>query len=380
MIRSQGPGRAVYFYTDKFQGFDYGPLHPLRVDRLALVHELMGLCFPDQPPALARPASREELGMYHDRRYLDTLEQLSACRNAAGYHAFGLGAGDNPIFPRLYQWSALLAGATLQAAEEVMTGRRQVAFNIAGGMHHALAARAAGFCYVNDPVLALKKMVNQGFRAAYVDLDAHHGDGVQWAFYDDPRVLTISLHQHPDTLFPGTGYSREMGKGPGRGYSVNLPLRPDTDDDIYVRCFEEIVPPLLDAFQPDFVVTQLGVDAFLDDPLANLNLTTNGFGRCLRGLRDMCLGRWVALGGGGYDVINVARGWTLAWAVMLGREDELPAILPEEFRRRHGIPGRRRRLLDPPDKLRGRFYARAVRDAEEAVDHIKRNIFPILMG
>ncbi|CAO0823628.1 hypothetical protein DFAR_3800050 [Desulfarculales bacterium] len=266
----------------------------------------------------------------------------------------------------------------MQAAELVTRQGHPVAFNISGGMHHAMASRASGFCYVNDAAVVIKSLLARGLRVAYIDIDAHHGDGVQWAFYDSNQVLTISLHQHPATLFPGIGSVEEMGCNNGRGFSVNIPLWPDTDDDIYIKCFEEIVPPVIEAFQPDFFVTQLGVDTFLADPLANLNLTTNGFGHCLKLIRDMAMGRWIALGGGGYHVINVARGWTLAWAVMLGREDDLPRELPWEWCERLKLALDERWLLDSKEKIRGRLWNRAQRDAEEIIVYLKKNLFPML--
>lgn len=372
------PLEPAYLYSPEYQRFNYGPHHPLRIARLALCHELIGLCGLPHASEPFAPASREELGLYHDRRYLETLAELSAHPRASGYLAFGLGPGDNPVFPGVYEWSALLAGASLAAGRLVAEAGRPAAFNMAGGMHHALAARAAGFCYVNDAVLVIGRLRARGSRVLYLDLDVHHGDGVQWAFFESDQVLTISLHQHPATLFPGTGYLEEMGRGPGRGFAVNLPLWPDSDDDIYIQCFDRIVPPLVQAFAPDYLVSQLGVDTFFEDPLANLNLTTRGFGHCLRRLRELARGRWIALGGGGYDLLNVARGWTLAWAVMCGREGDLPEELPPDFVRRHRVAEDRRLLLDEDHHLRGRFWDRARRDAEEIIAHIQRHHFPIL--
>lgn len=376
------PNKALpepaYVYSDEFQRFDYGPQHPMRMRRLALTNELIGLCGLAAEAHPFAPASFEELMIYHDRRYLETLRELSASPMASGYVAFGLGPGDNPVFPGVYELSALMAGGTLAAARLVSREGAPAAFNLSGGMHHALAARAAGFCYVNDAVLAIRRLVEQGHRVAYVDIDAHHGDGVQWAFFETDKVLTISLHQHPATLFPGTGYQEEMGRGAGRGFAVNLPLWIDTDDDVYIDSFEAVVPPLLAAYQPDYVVTQLGVDTFLNDPLANLNLTTRGFGHAVRRFKELAWGCWIVLGGGGYNMINVARAWTLAWAIISGQEERVPEELPEEFVRRHRLTADERQLLDGDVTLRGRHWYRAERDAAEAVDFIKKNHFPII--
>lgn len=368
----------AYVYTDEFQRFDYGPQHPMRMRRLALTHELMELCGLQAKPCTFDPASFEELMIYHDRRYLETLKELSASPLASGYVAFGLGPSDNPIFQGMYELSALIAGGTLAAARLVSQEGLPAAFNISGGMHHALAARAAGFCYVNDPVLAIRRLAQQGKRVVYVDIDAHHGDGVQWAFFESDQVLTISLHQHPATLFPGTGYLEEMGRGAGKGFAVNLPLWIDTDDDVFMKSFDAVVPPLVEAFAPDYLVTQLGVDTFLNDPLANLNLTTKGFGHAVRCFKDLAWGRWIALGGGGYNMINVARAWTLAWAIISEQEGLLPEELPEEFVSRHRVHPDDRRLLDGDVQLRGRHWYRAQRDAADAVEHIKKHHFPIV--
>lgn len=377
MDRPPAPPAPAYVYSDEYQRFDYGPDHPLRISRLALTHHLIAACGLDQPAEEAAMATEQELALFHDSRYLETLRQLSD-QGEGGYVSYGLGPGDNPVFPGLYEWSALLTGASLAAARLVAQDGHQLAFSMAGGMHHALAGRASGFCYLNDIVVVIRHLLEQGHRVAYIDIDAHHGDGVQWAFFHSDQVLTISLHQHPATLFPGTGYMEETGTGAGKGYSVNLPLWPDANDDIFMDCFDRVVPPLIEAYQPDYIVTQLGVDTFLGDPLANLNLTTRGFGHCVRVIKDLADKRWIALGGGGYNVLNVARAWTLAWAIMTGREDQVPAVMPEEYCERLRIPQDSRQLLDDIESIQGRFWARSARDAEDAVAFIKKHHFPIL--
>jgi acetoin utilization protein AcuC len=243
-------------------------------------------------------------------------------------YLYGLGPGDNPIFPGLFNWSLLVTGATLQAVDFVADGRGEIAFNIAGGLHHAMSARASGFCYINDPVIGIMRLLNRGKRVAYIDIDAHHGDGVQKAFYGINQVLTISLHETGYTLFPGTGFENEIGEGEGEGYSVNLPFPPYTDDEVYLWVFEEVVPELVHVFQPDVVVTQLGVDTFYNDPLTNLHFSILGYEKVLKRIKGLAP-RWVALGGGGYNIFNVVQAWTLAWAVMNGIE--LNEKLPESF-------------------------------------------------
>jgi acetoin utilization protein AcuC len=372
------PPQPGYFYTDAFLRYDYGPMHPLRIGRLGMTHDLIGMVGLEQPSHPVKPASLADLELFHDRHYLEALQNVSNGGMHTGWGNYGLGPGDNPVFKGVFEWSALLAGASLSAGELVSKAGYPAAFNMAGGLHHALTARASGFCYVNDAAILIRRLLQYNLRVAYVDLDAHHGDGVQWAFYDDPRVLTISLHQHPATLFPNTGGYEEMGKAWGLGYAVNVPLWPDSDDEIYLRCFHEIVPPLIEAFKPDCLVTQLGADAFYADPLANLNLTTNGYGRVVKELRDMSPGLWIALGGGGYHVVNVARAWTLVWAIICGREDALPDRLPDEFRLKYKVPQDERHLLDPDIQLKGRHYERALEQAAKSVEHLHKNLFPLL--
>src|SRR5439155_1369055 len=242
----------------------------------------------------------------------------------------------------------------------VASGQATRAFHFAGGLHHALPGRASGFCYVNDAVLAILYLKARGLRVLYVDIDAHHGDGVQHAFYADSEVMTISTHERGDYLFPGTGFVEEAGGGEAVGYSVNLPLEPFTDSSVYLAAFEEVVPPLLGAFKPDVVVAQLGIDSHRTDPLTHLALDVQGFTRAVARIVEQAP-RLVALGGGGYDLSNVARAWTAAWAVMNGVE--LPAELPASFAedaRRYGF--RMRTVRDPAGRAglgcRGRPGAR----------------------
>lgn len=310
---------AAFVYTDELSHFSYGTDHPLKPFRLKLTFELIkacGLLAPDDPRLVApAPAGREALLDFHTPAYLDMLERSNGGTAPPGSEEFGLGYGDNPVFPGMYDWSRLVAGASLKAAELVDSGEAGIAFNISGGLHHALADRASGFCYVNDPVLAILLLLRRGRRVAYVDIDAHHGDGVQDAFYGSDRVLTVSLHETGETLFPGTGYAYETGEGAGKGFSVNVPLPPGAGDEEIVAAFRAKVPERVERFRPDVVVSQLGVDTFRGDPLAHLNLSTAGFTAMVKMIKQLSP-KWIALGGGGYDVATVARAWTLAWAIM----------------------------------------------------------------
>jgi len=244
-------------WDERLTAYDFGPGHPLapvRVELTVALAEAFGvLTEPGVTVVAPAAASTSELELVHDPRY------ITAVRTGAADAAFGLGTPDNPVFTGMHEASALVAGATLAAAAAVFGSRAQHAVSVAGGLHHAMRAMASGFCVYNDPAIAIKWMLAQGAeRIAYVDVDVHHGDGVQAAFYDDPRVLTISLHEHPATLFPGTGLASEIGSGQGRGYAVNVALPAFTGDAGWLRAFDAVVPPLLRAFRPQILVSQHG--------------------------------------------------------------------------------------------------------------------------
>ena len=231
----------------------------------------------------------------------------------------GLGTPDCPIFRGMYDYAALATGATLIGAEMILSGSAHVAFNPSGGYHHAFPEKAAGFCYINDNALACMTLAEAGKRVLYLDVDVHNGDGVAHAFYGRSDVMTISLHENPALLFPGTGFEHEVGEGEGRGYCVNLPLPAGTFDQAYMHAFESLVPPLIGAFDPDVIVFELGTDTLAGDPLAHLYLTNNTYVEIINGLLrfDKPI---LATGGGGYNVENTVRAWALAWTVLSGQE------------------------------------------------------------
>jgi acetoin utilization protein AcuC len=371
--------KTALIHSDRWQRFDYGAEHPLRMERLGLTWRLMDAYGLTRLQGMQRfeppPAGEADLRRFHTAEYLDVLKRADrgSLSGDAGLH--GLGPGDNPVFPGLWEAAQLAAGGSLLAAHLVAAGEVTRAFHFAGGLHHAMADRASGFCYVNDAVLAILHLRQRGLRVAYVDIDAHHGDGVQFAFFDDPRVLTISTHERGDRLFPGTGFVEEQGIGEGVGYAVNVPLEPYTDDSVYGRVFEEVVPPLLEAFRPDVVVAQLGIDSHRTDPLTHLALSVQGFARAVRRLTELAP-RLVALGGGGYDLQNVARAWTAAWAIM--NAIELPEALPPAFAAdaaRFGF--RTRSLWDAAVEVPEPIRSRASEYAARQLDAIKRDIFPV---
>ncbi|MGD2029782.1 MAG: acetoin utilization protein AcuC [Desulfobacterales bacterium] len=372
--------KAVLVFSDKFHHHSYGPGHPLKVERLRLTMDLIeeyGMFDTSSSPWVeAREAGEKDVILIHSPEYLNTLQTANSGTFPPQAWKYGLGSGDNPLFSGLYDWSLLVTGATLQCIHQILNENREIAFNIAGGLHHAMQHRASGFCYLNDPAIGIAKMVQDGLRVVYLDVDVHHGDGVEAAFYNTDRVLTVSLHQHGHTLFPGTGFPEDMGQGPGRGYAVNVPLAPGTDDDLYIWVFMELVPPLVHAFDPDILVTQLGVDTLATDPLGGLNLTTTGFSKIVREIKSWGL-RWVALGGGGYNIMNVARAWTQSWAIMKGVE--IPDRLPLNFVNKHRTElGQKLTLSDLPLKLKGAVAESARQMASSVVKKIKETVFPLL--
>jgi acetoin utilization protein AcuC len=305
---------ASVVWGDGYLAYDFGdhPMAPIRLDLTVSLTRSLGVL--DRVSIIEPvPATEAELLGVHSPDYLDAVRQASADQR---YHGFGLGSEDNPAFAGMYEASALIAGGSRVAAMQVWDGHAEHAVNIAGGLHHAAWNSAAGFCVLNDVVLAIRALLAAGAeRVAYIDLDVHHGDGVQAAFYDDPRVLTISMHQDPRTLFPGTGLPTETGEGDAIGTSINVALPPGTNDDGWLKAFDAVVPGAVTAFKPQILVTQCGCDTHHEDPLADLALTVDGQRAAYAQVHELAHraadGKWLALGGGGYGVLRcVPRSWT----------------------------------------------------------------------
>ncbi|BCA79722.1 acetoin utilization protein AcuC [Desulfuromonas sp. AOP6] len=369
----------AFVYSSRFADYSFGDDHPFKVQRYQLTYELirqLGLLASDTIKIIEAPLVDEEaLLSFHRADYLKTLKEFSRETTPRANFFFNLGDVENPVFPGLYDWARLGCGGTVEAARQVVRDGCRVAFNMAGGYHHAHAARASGFSYLNDAVIAINDMVGQGLRVAYVDIDAHHGDGVQEAFYHTDRVLTISLHESGEDFFPHTGFPWEMGEGKGFGYSVNIPFRAHSDDLIFEQAFRRIVLPLLDCYAPDVLVTQLGVDSLRTDPLTRLEMTTGSIELAARSFLGTGI-PWVAIGGGGYDKFNVCRGWALAWAIMTGKTvgDDLPA----EFRkiiRDMGMKGER--LRDMPHLALPDDFSRAEQTLGKVLRTLESRLFPL---
>ncbi|MCP2324790.1 acetoin utilization protein AcuC [Hamadaea flava] len=329
--------RSLVVWDESLLAYDLGehPLDPVRVRlTMALANAYHLLERPGVTVRKPAAATDEELGLVHRADYIAAVK---AAPDDFFFQGFGLNTSDNPVFDGMHEASALIAGATLTAARAVWAGEQDRAVNIAGGLHHAMPARASGFCVYNDPAIAIADLLAKGAeRIAYVDIDVHHGDGVQTAFYDDPRVLTISLHETPIALFPGTGFPEETGGPNAEGSAVNVALPPGTNDRDWLRAFHAVVPGLLRAFQPQVLFTQCGADPHRLDPLADLRLSVDGQRAAYHALRDLaeelCGGRWIATGGGGYALVEaVPRAWTHLLATITGDQLDPATLIPREW-------------------------------------------------
>ncbi len=379
------PDSWALIYSSRFDKFSFGEEHPFKIMRYRLTYELLcelGLLQHPEVRVVECPLAPESalLG-FHDPGYVATLKEFSLDETPRANFRYGLGDIENPIFHGVFDWALLGCGGTLEAARLVVDEGVRVAFNMSGGYHHAHAARASGFSYLNDAVVAIQGMVSRGLRVAYVDIDAHHGDGVQEAFYSSDQVLTISLHESGDDFFPHTGFPYELGEGAGYGYSVNVPFRCHSDDLIFEQGFSKVVLPMLKAFKPDVLVTQMGVDSLRTDPLTRLEMTTGIIEYAAREFLATKI-PWVCLGGGGYEKLNVAKCWTLLWSIIIGVE--VPNQLPPGFVSSIQKLGYTDRVLrDQPHCAQPNDFARAQEALDKNLAILQRRLFPlhgILLG
>ncbi len=330
--------RAALIWEPRLTTYDLGDRHPLDPRRLTLTVELMneyGLLSADTVVA-PRPATDEELELVHSPGYIEQVYEASDW--GAGLPVgSGLGTEDNPVVPGMHEMAALVCGASIVAVQEVLQGGHTRSFSIAGGLHHAHKHRAAGFSIYNDPAVAIAvaRRDRPGLKVLYIDIDAHHGDGVQEAFFADRDVLTVSIHQSGMHAFPGTGFAADLGDGPGTGSAVNVPLPRGATDACFALAMHEVVDPLARAFEPDVIVAQVGVDAHYSDPQTDLGMTLPGYrsvvGDIVSLADELCEGRLAALGGGGYHIVEVVPlAWTWTMSRLLGVE--LPDAVPEPWR------------------------------------------------
>jgi acetoin utilization protein AcuC len=378
--------RAALIWDPCLAAYDLGDSHPLNPLRLTLAVELMEAFDLLTPQVVISPsqATESELLLVHSIGYLEAVRQASDWASGFGM-VMGLGSEDNPIYPGMHEVAALTCGGTIQGIEEVLSGRLRRTFSIAGGMHHAHRSRAAGFSIYNDAAvgIAVAREQHPDLKVLYVDIDAHHGDGVQEAFAGSAEVLTISIHESGLYAFPGTGFPGEIGYGPGTGFSANVPLPRDATDECFALAFDEVVAPLARAFHPDVVVAQLGVDAQHDDPQTELGLTIPGYRSLVRGIiglaDELCDGRLAAVGGGGYHIVEVVPlAWTWVMAELGGVRlcDEVPEAWRTRVRSRLGCePPRSMGAGDHFDSPPGQA-ANVLALTAEQVREVRAAVFP----
>ena len=372
-------GLDVLIYSLDLSRTEYGQNHPFKPLRAKLMVELLNrfyLLFEDNQKIVEpEPIDEDLLCLFHERQYVDVLKKADAGEFTMEMLWAEIGTGDCPIFAGMFDFVLRVAGATYKGAQMLLNDSARMVFNPVGGLHHAGRDHAEGFCYVNDIAIAATDMVRQGKRVAYLDIDAHHGNGVQDAFYDSDKVLTISLHESGETLYPGTGFEKEIGTDAGRGYNVNIPFKAGTDDEVYLFAFEEVVPPLIRRFKPDILVAQVGGDSHKDDPLANLNLTSNGYKRIIERMKEFSA-KLLVLGGGGYNVFKTASLWTLAWSTLCG-------LVPvDQYVGRvggmmFGPEADAGTLDDPPFVIQGPQKEACFEQARRVVTYLKETVFPI---
>jgi acetoin utilization protein AcuC len=333
------PGPATAVFDPTLTEYDFGPSHPMSPVRVDLTMRLAGdLGVLDRLRTVPAPMAGDDLiATVHDAALIEAV--MRAGRDPTGFApSHGLGTDDNPVFPDMHRAASHVVGATAEACRQVWSGDSLHSANITGGLHHAMPDRASGFCVYNDVAVGITWLLANGAtKVAYVDVDVHHGDGVEKIFYDDPRVLTISLHETGQTLFPGTGFPQDNGGPDAAGSAVNVALPPGTADAGWLRAFHAVVPPLLREFEPEILVTQHGCDSHRDDPLADLMLSVDGQRASYLALHDLahevCAGRWVVTGGGGYALVEVVpRAWSHLLAVVGGQPLDPATMTPDSWR------------------------------------------------
>lgn len=368
--------QALFIHSAELDQYRYPPDCPFKTERAGMTRDMlisMGLLGDGEQRAPIR-ASRGALERFHAPRYLDVLAAAERGDLTSEGLFMGLGTPETPVFIGMTDYAALACGATLTAVDAVASGAARAAFNPSGGYHHAFPEKASGFCYVNDVALACLKLADAGKRVLFVDIDVHHCDGVQAAFYDRRDVMTLSFHESGEVLFPGTGFVGDVGEGEGKGYAVNVPFPPGVYDEAWLRAFRTVAPPLAGAFDPDVVVLEVGMDCLSGDPLAHLALTNNAYADAAAEVL-----RWgkpvVATGGGGYHPRNTARGWALVWTVLAGRDvrDDMTGLggVMMETADWHG--GLRDRVLAPDEATR----LQVDRALDATLEAVKAKVFGI---
>ncbi|MEM2058892.1 MAG: acetoin utilization protein AcuC [Thermoproteota archaeon] len=366
-------------YSDVYLKYDFGPGHPFNPYRYKLFFDLLkhyGL-LDKLRHVEPRMASEEELKLLHTEDYINKVRDLSL--KGCGM----LDSGDTPAFKGMFEASSYIVGGTLTAIDMVMSGRSEHSFNPGGGHHHASAGKGAGFCVFNDVAIAARYILEKwrAKKVMIIDIDVHHGDGTQWSLYSEPRTLKVDFHESGMYLYPGTGFVDEVGEGEGCGFMVNVPLPPRTYDDAYLYAFREIVPVLAEEFKPDVILQQCGVDAHFKDPLAHLTLTSKTYDEIASLMHDIAHktanGKYIMVGGGGYNVETVAKMWTIMTAKVLGIElaKTLPREWIEEFRALMGYEPSNSLFDDSAPYISEGLRRSIMADVEQVVKEVKKR-FP----
>ncbi|WP_144449972.1 acetoin utilization protein AcuC [Halalkalibacter nanhaiisediminis] len=331
---------SVFVYSEQQLSYRFSDEHPFNHMRLQLTYELLKNlhAINDQQILQPRMATDQEIALIHDEAFIEAVKSAGeGTLSESIANNYGLGTEDTPIFAHMHEAAALLVGGTLTAVDAVMEGRAEHALHLGGGLHHGFRGKASGFCIYNDSSIAIEYMKQKyGARVLYIDTDAHHGDGVQWAFYDDPDVCTLSIHETGRYLFPGTGQVHEKGSGKGYGFSINIPVDAFTEDDSFLEVYETAFREVVDFFKPDVILTQNGADAHHYDPLTHLCSSMRTFQRIPKIAHELaheyCNGKWIAVGGGGYDIWRVVpRAWSMLWLEMTGQTHKLTEPIPEAW-------------------------------------------------
>ncbi|WP_174729430.1 acetoin utilization protein AcuC [Mesobacillus harenae] len=353
--------KSVFIFSEELLNYKFNSEHPFNQLRLKLTLDLLKKTNAIKESDIIPPrmATDEELSLVHDPNYINAVRQAGrGLLSEDAAEGYGLGTEDTPIFPNMHEASALLVGGTLTAVDQVMSGNALHALNLGGGLHHGFRGKASGFCIYNDSSVAIKYLQEKyNARVLYVDTDAHHGDGVQWSFYDDPNVCTLSIHETGRYLFPGTGNVNERGQGKGYGFSFNIPVDAFTEDDSFLSAYTSALYEVAEFFKPDVILTQNGADSHYLDPLTHLSATMKLYREIPRLAHDVahkyCNGKWIAVGGGGYDIWRVVpRAWALIWLEMTENSNSFGS-LPEEWRQAWSkqAPVDLPLLWDDPDNL-----------------------------
>jgi acetoin utilization protein AcuC len=365
-------GKTALLYSEKFLDYNLGPSHPLRPIRVKLTHDLIqakGLLTEEIVQIKSpRLASKDEILLFHESDYIRLVQKYS--EKGAGL----LDAGDTPAFKGCFEATSLVVGASLEACDQIMSRGFDHAFNPSGGLHHAHPDRASGFCIFNDPAVSiqyLKKKYGMK-RIVYLDIDAHHGDGVMYGFYDDPALLDIDFHESGKYLFPGTGFPDEIGIKRAKGLKLNIPLPPETGDEAYLKAFHKLIPAVVRRFKPEIILVQCGADGHANDRLAHLRLTTNMYREVVADMHalahELCKGKMLLFGGGGYTLANVPRVWTVAFGTLASKEldNTIPDSWSNEFRKLTGE--------DPPTVLHDKPTeddSDTIRETESVIDQLE---------